>query len=151
MSGNRIFNPDRLGSAKEEKSLDYEGWTVLAQIKAESQPELMEKVKHTFSSDGFWFNEKNNECFIESNTCVTPIKVIPQKTKYTSPYGIKTETYNVIFQSNVFGIKWYEEIRHQELCRKVSSKFRKKRAFWVKEGKYFPIPRFFRLVRRKRE
>ncbi len=150
MFNKHIFDPEILGSKEEEKSLEYEGWAILAHIKAESQSELISKIKYTFNSDSFRFNESNKEYFIEYNACTEPIKVIPQEIKYTSPYNIKTEFYNVIFQSNVFGIKWSEEKKHQELCGKVSSKLRKKRAFWVRESKYFPIPKFLRLIRRKR-
>ena len=151
MYDNRIFNPNRLGSKKEEESLQYEGWAILAHIRGENTSQVIQQIRYTFSADGYEFNEKDNRYFIQSDLCDSPIEVIPQEIKYKNPFTLKTETYNIWFQSEVFGYKGYEENTHRKLCRDVLSRICRKRGFWLKEGKRFPIPRKKRIdIRRKK-
>ena len=150
MFDTRIFNPERLGSEEEEKSLQYTGFTILAHVNAENSAQAIQWAKCTFSSGGYEFDEKDNRYFIHYNSCDSPIEVIPQKIKYKDAYDPKAQTFNLIFQSDIFGYKWHEESYHQKLCHNLLSKIRKKRAFWVKGGKRFPIPRTPRLTRPKR-
>jgi len=140
-----IFNPDRLGSEEEKESLQYEGWTILAHIPADNTSQVLQRVKYTFNGDGYEFNEKDNRYIIQSNFCDSQIEVKPEKIKYTDTYTLKTATYNVWFQSEVFGYKWYEEKTHRKLCYDVLSRLSRKRGFWVKEGKRFPISRTIRI------
>jgi hypothetical protein len=150
MHDKHIFNSNSLGSEEEKNSLQYNGWIILANLRADNQAQLVEKIRHTFSGDGYEFNEENSRYFIQCNSYDSPIEVILKKIEYKDTLYKKTETYNTIFQSDIFGFRWYEENSHQELCRKVLSKIRKKRGFWVKGSKRFPIPRIKKLRTKKR-
>jgi hypothetical protein len=142
-----IFNPDRLGSEEEEVTLQYDGWAILAHVRAENTTQVIQRVKYTFSGDGYEFKEKDNRYFIQSDLSDSPIEVIPQEIKYKDTYNLKTLTFNVWFQSEIFGYKWYEMRTHQKLCRDVLSRLYRKRGFWVKEGRRFPIRRTVRIDR----
>jgi hypothetical protein len=146
-----IFSPSRLGSEEEEISLQYNGWAILSRIKADNSTQAIRRIKYTFSGDGYEFNEKDNRYFIQSDLCDSPIEVIPEKIKYKDTYTLKTETFNVWFQSETFGFKWSEESVHRKLCYDVLSRLPKKRGFWIKEGKLFPIPKKRQRVIPKRK
>ena len=150
MYDNRIFSADCLGSKEEENSLQYYGWAILAHVRAENQAQVIQWVKYTFNSDGYEFNERDNRYFVQSDLCDSPIEVIPEKIRYKDTYTLKIETFNVWFQSEVFGYKWYEEFNHRKLCYEILSKIRKKRGFWLKEGKLFPMPKMTRTIRPQR-
>lgn len=148
MFDNRILNHDRLGSKEEEESLPYGGWLILAHVRAENQAQVIQQVKYAFSTNGYFFSEKDNRYFIECNSCDSPIEVIPQTIRYGDTYSIRSEAFNVVLQSSVFGCKWREESNHREVCLKILSRIRKKRGFWLKDGKRFPIMRMKRLLAR---
>lgn len=150
MSIKSTFNYERLGSKEEENSLNYDGWEIFAYFHAQSENELINKIEHTFNKDEFWLIKRNNEYFLETDLGSQVIKIIPEELKFKSPFSLKTEKYNVRFTSNTFSIKCYDEKRHQKLCHKIAQKIRKKRIFWVKEGKYFPLHKIIRLIKRKR-
>ena len=147
MYDNRIFNPDRLGSEDEEESLQYNGFVILVQVRTENP---MQWAKSHFCRDGFEFSEENNRYIITCNFCDSTIEVFPEKTKYKDKYDLRSETYDLVLQSVYFGSKWYDEINHQALGREVLSKIPKKRGFWLKEGKRFPITRRIRIAIPKR-
>ena len=138
MFNSHIFDPDRLGSEEEKKSLQYDGWAILVQIKGQNSAQVIQWARHTFSGDGTEFNEEGNRYFIDYDSC-DRVEVIPEKIKHKDAHNKRAVTYNLIIESNFLGFKPYSEHKHQDLCRKILSKIRRKRGFLVKENKRFPI------------
>jgi hypothetical protein len=140
MIDKRIFEPDRLGSEKEETGLQYNGFAILVQVNAENSFQAIEWVKHAFSGNDTEFNEEGNRYFIGYNSDDQAVEVIPCKIKFKETDEKRARTYNLFIGSDFFGFKWYQEKKHQELCYTILSKIDAKRAaFLVKEGKRFPL------------
>lgn len=137
MFDNRIFNPDRLGTEREERTLEYEGWAILARIRAQNFVQAVQWAKHTFTDDGTMFNEENNRYFLSYGSDSRAVEIIPDKIKYKDTYSGKLETYNLILEAEFLGFKRSGENKHQELFEKVLSKIPEGRGFLIKEGKRF--------------
>jgi len=89
---------------------------------AENFSQAIQWVKHTYNGDGTEFNEQENEYFLSYGSDDRAIKIIPEKIKCKDVPSNKAETFNLIFISDFFGYKRYEEKQHQDLFRKILSK-----------------------------
>ena len=139
MFDKRVFDSDHLGSEKEKESLQYDGWAILARINAQNFSQAIQWVRHTYSGDGTELNEQENEYFLSYGSDDRAIKIIPEKITCKDAPSNKAETFNLIFISDFFGYKRYEEKQHQELFRKILSKIPRKKGYLIKEKKRFPI------------
>jgi hypothetical protein len=137
MFNKHIFAPERLGSEKEEKTLVYDGWTILADINAQNYAQIIQWAKCTFHGDGIEFNEQKDRFFISYGSDDRAAEIIPDKIKYKDADHKRAVTYNLIIKSDFFGFKQFQEYTHQNLFYKIEDKIPKKRGFFVREGKRF--------------
>jgi hypothetical protein len=139
MFDKRIFNLDRLGSEKEKNSLEYDGWAILAQINAQNSEQAIQWAKHNLCVEGTEFNVQDNRYFLGTDSDDKAIEVFPIKVPYKENQNTRLVTYNLIIESEFFGFKHYGENKHRDLCGAILRKIRKRKGFWVREGKRFPI------------
>ncbi|OGH05663.1 MAG: hypothetical protein A2W22_03315 [Candidatus Levybacteria bacterium RBG_16_35_11] len=129
MFNSHIFDPDRLGSEEEKKSLQYDGWAILVQIKGQNSAQVIQWARHTFSGDGTEFNEEGNRYFIDYDSC-DRVEVIPEKIKHKDAHNKRAVTYNLIIESNFLGFKPLVNINIKIFAVKYFLKLGEKEGSW---------------------
>lgn len=126
--------------SEKEGVLLYTGWEILAYSGGNSQEELKVRLREHFSGDGWTYCEDNHRMFAHYQSIDYDVEIVSQKMAYSG------ETYELSFKSPYIGFREKGEKRHQKLFQMAFSRIPwKKRGFWLKEGKRFPIPRNMKL------
>ena len=125
----------------------YEGWQIFTYSRAISIEELAHKLKPLFNYGDWYLSENTHRCVIFYGSDRQQINVYLQEVEYGSNQD--KDKYYVVFNSDFFGFRPYEEKNHQELCRKVLAQLPwKKQGFWRIDGAHIPIPKF-KMLRMK--
>ena len=130
----------------------YEGWKIITynrNIPKAEEPTIKNALKARFDSGDWSCSANSHKIVICYGQTKEEIYVNFQEVKYGSENDRETETYHIVFESNLFGLKTREEREHQELCKKTLQKIPwKKRGFLLKDGDQIPISRNT-ILRRK--
>ena len=131
-----IFEPD-----EEYKGLFYLGFEIVTYTGKDNQESLKQKVKQYFSGDGWTFISYEHRFFVNYEPYNSEVEVFFNNVIPQSDFTKNAKKYKIMFKSPYMGMRKKDEKIHKKLCYLLLSRLHwKKMAFWLKDGKRFPIP-----------
>ena len=141
-----ILKPNKLSSKIEDRELLYFGWEILAYTGKANQEQLKQEIRNHFNGEGWTSCEYDHRLFVQHDSFDSEVEIVFGEQAYPSESAKNAEKYKITFKSSYFGSKTTSEKYHRKLYNKVFPRIRwKKRGFWIKENKRFPIPKTIRL------
>lgn len=101
----------------------YHGWrtyTHSGKITKQNQPEIISKITHTFSFDG-WTTESNERTFIYNDSIDASIELIFKDETTEKERDMGLTKYGIILKCDFFD-HWRKRIEHQEVCSQLVDK-----------------------------